>query len=587
MATRTGPDSSSSHDDVQPLPTRRIWPWFVVITLVLGSAGGWLFLQWRAPQPLRVLVAIEMDGHWWQGSKAAARLADELGTLLDGMGFEAVRAGDPKTVSALETATTPVEAAEILGAAFVITGKLTPRRVELPVEEGFVQVAVDDSIRVQHVNEDAPFATLPISTFAGANDEEQALVFAAESVARHAAEVVVVAIAAHPSVASLLAGQDAKLLDRLAPTKAFVAGREAEMGDAARAYADLSKRRTSGEERGPLTFHSDTAANDRLVAVGPRGLLVAKADVTPFYSLARLELLRSEQLEVVAWWPLDAAAGTQAPALWRGYNAFTYPSVSADGRTVVIVEDLYGWGRSLLLLREGEPPKRLRTDAKRKLSEPRLSPSGRLVAYVDRACGGCARELAVVDDRGTEQLRLADKDAVVGGFAWLGDAHLVVAWQPSANDAPSLWSIGLGGEREQLLPLPSDAIGRTPAVSGDGRSVAVAVPSQAQIRILDRSTGDVSMHLVGGAASAIHASKDGGLLVFELLAPSQRDHEIALLDVGSDDVRLLTTNDAADRSPALSPDESRVFFEARDRDPVFGRARALSRIASVAIGDGG
>ena len=75
-------------------------------------------------------------------------------------------------------------------------------------------------------------------------------------------------------------------------------------------------------------------------------MLVATADVHPFFSASGLELLRSEALETLGWRPLGGEPGPFTRRLWRGYNAFTYPSASGDGQRIALVEDLYGWARS-------------------------------------------------------------------------------------------------------------------------------------------------------------------------------------------------------------------------------------------------
>ena len=66
------------------------------------------------PLPLRVLIAVDVDGYWWEGSKPAAEVADALAAQLADMGFDPVRAGDPDTTQVLEDAPDPVAAARKL-----------------------------------------------------------------------------------------------------------------------------------------------------------------------------------------------------------------------------------------------------------------------------------------------------------------------------------------------------------------------------------------------------------------------------------------------------------------------------------------
>jgi len=563
------------------VPRRRLWPGLVLM-LALALAGGWfVYHQVTAPQPLRVLVDVEVDGHWWEGSRPAAALADEAAELLTALGLEPVRAGDPETATILENAASPREAARRLRAAYVITGRLSPAVEELPVAEGFVQVAVDDAVSVARVDEPAPLTEVTIHTFSGAKDEERALVLVGRSAARHIVDAAVPAIASHPEVAALVEGQDARLLDRLAPLQAYLATRRATLEDAAKNYAELDRSRRENEQRGPLTFHSPVDANDRLLATGERGILVATAEVRPFLSAIQLELLRSEALEEVGWRPAEGATEGLRETLWRGYSAFTYPSASRDGRRVALVEDLFGWGRSLVLVEEGKPPRRLRTEATRKLSGPRLAPDGGHVALVDRACARCARELSVVDaDTGQERLHLGEAMAV-GTFAWLDRSRLVVVMAPE-NGEPGLWVVPIAsGRRRSLMDVEGAVTLRDPVATLDARTVAASNPIRRTILTVDVATGETTTHLVGGAATALAFSPDGTRLVFELMTPESRHLEIATLTLASSEVKLLTTNDAPDRYPLFSPDGARVFFEARNPDPVFGRKRAVARITSV------
>lgn len=588
MADRTEQEVSEAAADepasIAAVPRRRLWPVLLALVALLAAGGWFAYRQATAPHPLRVLVAVDIDGTWWEGSRPAALFTDEAAELLTKLGFDPVRAGDPETAKILEEAGSPQEAARALRAAFVITGRLEPAASELPVDEGFVEVAIDARAQVEHSFDGEALATPAIHTFSGAKDRERAIEFAAQSAARHVVDHAVPAMARHPEVAALLNGQDAKLLDRLAPLKTYLAAREATLDDAAKGYTELDGARRTEEQRGPVAFHSPKDADDRLVAVDTDRVLVVTADVTPFFSASGLELLRSEALEEVGWRRLSGEPeGISAP-LWRGYNAFTYPSASGDRRRIALIEDLYGWARSLVILDAGKAPRRLRTEPTRRLSEPRVAPDGAHVAMIDRACRRCARELSVVDaETGTERLHLGEAEAVaIDDFAWLDRARLMVVMTPKDGE-PGLWAIQIAsGQTSSLMLVEGSAPLRDPAASPDASVVAASHPTARTIVTLDVGTNQVTEHLVGGAATALSFSPDGRRLVFELKTPESRHLEIATLTLDGSDVTLLTTNDAADRYPLFSPDGKTVFFEARDPDPVFGKKRAVARIASVA-----
>ena len=59
--------------------------------------------------------------------------------------------------------------------------------------------------------------------------------------------------------------------------------------------------------------------------------------------------------------------------------------------------------------------------------------------------------------------------------------------------------------------------------------------------------------------------------------------DIGVLTLASGTVKKLTDGKGDERLPRFSADGKRVLFEVRYRDPVFPRARWLSRIASAAV----
>jgi Tol biopolymer transport system component len=90
----------------------------------------------------------------------------------------------------------------------------------------------------------------------------------------------------------------------------------------------------------------------------------------------------------------------------------------------------------------------------------------------------------------------------------------------------------------------------------------------------------VASYPVEGRAAALSFSSDGKRLVFERVQRG-RYQEIVVLELDGGKLTALTNNDSPDRSPLFSPDGKRVYFEARNSDPVFGRKRAVVRIAWV------
>lgn len=101
----------------------RHWLWIGLAVLTLGGAGLAALLLRQPLSPTKVLIAAELDGYWWEGSEASATITDVFGTRLSALGFEPVKAGDPKVMQVLEQARSPSEAAKALGAAFVVSAQ--------------------------------------------------------------------------------------------------------------------------------------------------------------------------------------------------------------------------------------------------------------------------------------------------------------------------------------------------------------------------------------------------------------------------------------------------------------------------------
>jgi len=562
-----------------PLPKRRIWPWFVVLAVIVVAGAAVAWWQITAPYPLRVLVAVDVDGQWWEGSKAAAIAVDEVAAALAERGFDPVRAGDPETMRVLEESDSLEEAARKLKAAFIVEARVAPEVLELPFPIQAIEARFDAPVIVRHRGSQVGEGKL--SGWAVAPKKEVALALLARAVAEQAIDAALPLLVNHESIQDVFAGSDAKLVDRLAPAKRFVEARAKALETAAGEYAGLDKQRAG--EKG-VTLVSEIDADERLCGVTDRGILVANAPVTPHYGGAADKLERRIELERIGW-RKDSAIDV----LWRGYSAFTYPSTAKD--RIVFIEDLYGRGRALSFIDEKGKTRRLRVEPERKLSQPRISPDGKMVALIDKACSGCPEELSVLDlgEKASERFRI-DASAYVafGAFRWLDARRLLVLYTPSRSEegeeAPrlALWAVDVfGGERVSLMVPEDGAMLVDPATSPDGKRIAASHYNADAIVTMDLAAKEVRSHPVGGKATVLSFSNDGKRIVFELEDREQLD--IAMLDIASSKVTRLTKNDSPDRYPVFSPDGKRVYFEARNTDPVFGRKRAVSRVAWVAV----
>jgi hypothetical protein len=558
------------------LPRRRLWPLFVVLGVL--AAGGAFLVWWTLtrPYPLRVIVAVDVEGQWWEGSKAAALVADEVAKRLTELGFEPVRAGDPETTAIFEDASSLDEAARKLRAAFVIQARISPELNDLPMK-GWLEARFDTRLSVRHVSDSAPCGDAPLRGWAAGPSRERVLAILADSVAEQTLDAALPALVGHESVAKILGGSDVALVDKLTPANNFVAARAAALEAAAADYAELDKARQSSEKGPhPLTFVSEPNASERLCAVTNRGVLTASAPVTPHYMGEGDALRQRLELEQLAW-----RHEGETSVLWRGYSAFTYPA--ASGR-VALIEDIYGRARALTIAEEGKKPVRVKVEGERKLSQPRWSPDGKMVALVDKPCRECPDELSVLElagDKTKERFRLGPADyTTFDSYRWLDARRVLLNYAPT-DDKPALWAVDVqSGERVTMMVPEDGAVLGDPAVSADGQRIAAVQVDADAIVTLEMADNTVKTHPVGGVARALSFSPDGKRIVLELWQAGE-DPDIAVLDVASSKVTRLTKNDSPDRFPLFSPDGKRVYFEARNTDPIFGRRRSVSRIAWV------
>jgi Tol biopolymer transport system component len=107
--------------------------------------------------------------------------------------------------------------------------------------------------------------------------------------------------------------------------------------------------------------------------------------------------------------------------------------------------------------------------------------------------------------------------------------------------------------------------------------------SEQGIAVIDTATWTRRLYPVTGGAAFPTFSPDGAHVVFETGGAGGAGVDIAVLSLPSGAVKKIVEGKSEKRLPLFSADGKRVVFEVRYHDPVFPRARAVSRIASVAF----
>jgi hypothetical protein len=570
-----------------------------LVAVLAGVAGGAFLLLQPKEAPLRVLVAVEADGHWWDGSTTAARLLDNVVPYLERLGFDPIDGGDLEVVKALEGAATPEEAAERLGARFVVTGPLRVEITDLGAKIGVTEVRGSGTIHLAAVG-GARRAVGEIRTWAGAPHKDAALAFVSESLGFQTFDVLLPALMQHENVVQIRTGSDRIAAGKLSAAEVYLEKRKSQLGFADNAYAEL-ERQFKATDRSPskVTLHGPLRRQDGLCSVAPDGLFVRSNAIRPFYS-PKTEVLQFflelEKLEHVDH-------GGKTRVLFEGYNMLGYPSASDDGKVAAYVEDLYGAGTALSVAQGTAPPKRVPGDEKLRRSEPKLAPDGSLVASWTRPCPACPPFVAVQDLAGKELYRSDPAHGTLGGFVWLAPRRLGVLLRGVREVAPALGhpvtktgSEGPAGAESQTfsavdLSVSPPVVNLLGSVSSDSKLALPSVDADGGRVVFSRYADD-GMHLALYDAArstleplAVESAFDPALSPAGDVVAFVRAGDVFVYDIaGKKPLPLTNTGNAFElRYPLFARDGKRVYFEVRVKDPVFPKERSISTIGSVPV----
>jgi hypothetical protein len=581
----------SASEDLR-LPKRRIWPVLLVLLVVLGVGGFFLLRVLNRPDPMTVLVAIELEGGWWEGSQPSATLADGIAEHLEKIGFVPLKNGDPKVTDALERASSPREAAKKLGAAFVIYGKLEPKVIEHPIEGGYFETRIEQKLLVAHIDEE-PVETEAISSWSGAKEKGHAMELLGDSLAAMVFDAMLPVLLKHPDIKALSEGGMSDKT-RVMQSKAYVELREKKLTEAKGNYDKIpeeKKNQERGRHEPKYLGKFDRAA--ALCAATKKGVVAHIQSVRLFFSPVQNDLSYLRDLERVVFLAPDGSE----TEMYRGYNIYGYPSADRDGKHIVLIEDIFGWARAVTLVDAPGQSKRLLVDPRRYPVEPSLSNDGSAVALWDRACKTCAARLLVLGlPSGKKLYAGGDGETSLSGLTWVGPKTLVFLERPPPEKKKTadgeetevdeageqrLMELDLGAPEPKPVEIHKPVVGESygpPAASADGRYVAMSrwAPLRTDLAVFDRQEKKLTVYDIPFRVDRPAISPDGRRVVFE------RSGDVQMFGFDDNKNTRLTQNPSTERYPLFAVDGKSVFFESRTRDPNF-ESRIISSIGQVGL----
>lgn len=623
------PGTDLSDGDLDFHPRSRL-PIILAVVGLLGAAAAAAYFALRRPalEPTRVLVAVETRlaaspsdaatagsakggevkagggasraaarptrGAWWGAhGRASARIADALGKQLKELGLDVVPAGADSTLAALDGARGEdgavdlLAAARSLGARWVVGGVADAEAVTR-LDEHAVEVTVRTELVLRGAAQGDPAEPLTPArwVYAEGPDAQEALLSAANDVARWATPQLAAVLAGRPDLARLRPGAaadpplspaEARAAEVLEPLFSLARRRGQHLEALAKAEADgvawERRHRLHGATRlGPFLGEEYFVgrAGDGVVLL----TVVRQRDLLP----GRGDLTAEDGHERIVWAQPD---GQGRRVLLDTYNVFSFPSVSADGRWMSAVVEHRGRDKALVVVDVATAqPREVLREPSRYLSSPVLSPKGAAVAYWGRACYRCASGLEVVavphgdaaaGAAGSGATRAAhpgprvlipprEDNTYMTLPQWAPDeVHLYLGLDPDGRP-PSIWRVDTRtGEREPVLGPAARLVERK---AGADRAARAADPGDGG------PVGEPPPWAAEGVGFTFPTmAPDGGsLLVLEVGRrpdfDSPRTYHLGRLMLGAGGgYERVVELDA--RRVAFSPDGARVAYQVR------------------------
>ena len=225
--------------------------------------------------------------------------------------------------------------------------------------------------------------------------------------------------------------------------------------------------------------------------------------------------------------------------------------------------------QNIYLVDPGKNPLNL-TDSPSKDSSPRLSPDGKMVAFVSERNG--KRDVFIIDVKGQGLVQISDGTGNVSSPRWSPDGEMLAYLSTSEEGAVHIYLTEVEDPSPHRLTVGSTDEG-PPAWSPDGRWIAFSLIDDKGegLGIFLRNPGGVNqIPLTEGPDFLPSWAPDSKAIVFQSTRSGNDD--IYVVDVIDENIaiepRRLTNNPEADLTPTWSPDGKWIaFISERDGNP--------------------